>query len=401
MIAPAPRGAGSEALGVKAVVTGMIATYPVGGVAWDYGQYALGLQRLGFDVTYLEDTGHETYDPRAATYGPDPSYAVGFLEAALARLVPGLGGRWHFRAADGSVHGMDAPAAARAVAEADVFLNVSGSALLRPEYLPSRRKVLVDTDPAWNHFVNWPKWDRGEGWEGVESWRAHDHFFTYAERIGKPDCVLPSLGVSWRPTRPPVVMDQWTARPPGDRWTTVMTWDNFRRPVEHDGRVYGTKEREFAKVEEIPKRLPEASFEVAVGGDPPVDRWREIGWSVVDAPSTSVTPEAYREYVEGSRAEVSVAKNLYVATRSGWFSCRSACYLAAGRPVVLQDTGWSEVIPAGEGLLAFEDAEGAAAGVAAVERDYARHAEAARRVAGQHLASDVVLGRLLEEVGLR
>jgi hypothetical protein len=143
------------------------------------------------------------------------------------------------------------------------------------------------------------------------------------------------------------------------------------------------------------------AFEVAVGGEPPADRWRRIGWRVVDGPSRSATPEAYREYVEASRAEVSVAKNLYVATRSGWFSCRSACYLAAGRPVVLQDTGFAEVLPTGEGLLAFDDEEGAVAGVRAVEADYARHAEAARRLAREHLAAEVVLGRLLEEVRLR
>src|SRR5262249_52044604 len=155
------------------------------------------------------------------------------------------GRRWHFGAADGRTYGYETDAFARVVAKADLFLNVSGACLLRDAYLACRRKVLIDTDPGWNHFVNYPRWDACPGWQGTHGYRAHDDFFTYAERLGRPDCPLPGFGLPWRPTRPPVVLDRWRPTPPGERWTTVMSWDNFRRPLEYAGVRYGAKEREF------------------------------------------------------------------------------------------------------------------------------------------------------------
>jgi hypothetical protein len=385
---------------MRAVVTGMIASYPVGGVAWDYGQYALGLERLGFEVYYLEDTGWQTYDPVAGRYGSDPTYAVRFLGESLAGLSPTLGRRWHFRNMDGRTYGIAAAEVAEVVAGADLFLNVSGGTLLRDEYMPCRRKVLIDSDPGWNHFRNYPRWDANPNWNGSHGYRAHDFFFTYAERIGRPGCALPLLGLDWKPTRPPVVRDCWRPEPPGDTWTTVMTWKNFAETIEYGGVVYGTKEMEFARVEELPRRIG-ARMEVAVGGaDPPRQRWRDLGWSVLDSQAVSVTPNDYRSYIARSRGEFSVAKNVYVATRSGWFSCRSVCYLAAGRPVVVQDTGFSEFLPTGRGLFAFSDLEGAVRAVEAVESGYASHQEAAREVARAHFDSDRVLGDLLGRVGL-
>ena len=169
---------------------------------------------------------------------------------------------------------------ASVISDADLFLNVSGGTLLRDEYMDCPRKVLIDSDPGWNHFVNFPKWDANPGWQGSRGYRAHDFFFTYAERIGQSDCELPDLGIQWQPTRPPVVSDLWHSEPPGSTWTTVMTWDNFRRPIEWNGKVYGTKELEFGRVEMLPQQLT-ASLELAVGGaSPPIERWRSLGWSV-------------------------------------------------------------------------------------------------------------------------
>jgi hypothetical protein len=383
-----------------AIVTGMIASYPVGGVLWDYGQYALGLERLGFEVFYLEDTGWQTYDPRQGEYGEDCSYSVEFLKTSLRELSPTLGERWRFRNMNGKAYGLTDDVFADVVRRADLFLNVSGGTLLRDEYLPCQRKVLIESDPGWNHFRNFPKWDAHPNWYGSHGYRAHDWFFTYAERLGKPDCVLPDMGLKWQPTRPPVVMDCWQAQPPNEKWTTVMTWKNFRETIRYRGVDYGTKEMEFGKVEPLPTRT-RARLELAVGGDQaPREPWRKLGWSVVESQDISRTAEDYRQYVQRSRGEFSVAKNVYVATRCGWFSCRSVCYLAAGLPVVVQDTGFSELLPTGEGLFAFSGLDEAARGIETVESDYPRHQRAARELARTHFASDVVLGDLLRRVGL-
>lgn len=385
----------------RAVVTGMIATYPVGGVAWDYGQYAVALEELGYEVWYLEDTGGPTYDPVKREYGSDCSYGVRFVEEALGALSPSLSNRWAFRDEAGDLHGMNEEALGDLVAGADLFLNVSGGTLLRDAYVQCPCKVLIDSDPGWNHFVNYPKWDANPGWQDTHGFRAHDWHFTYAERIGYEDCGLPTFGIEWRGTRPPVCLDRWNAAEEGASWTTVMTWNNFRQLVVYDGREYGTKEREFAKIESIPSRCSDVKFEIAVGGsDPPLDRWSKLGWKVVDSQSVSTTVRDYRQYIEGSRAELSVAKNLYVAPRTGWFSCRSVCYLAAGRPVVVQDTGFSDFLPTGEGLLCFDDELEAATAVERVEANYRRHQQAAREVAAEYFDGRRVLGDLLKTIGL-
>ena len=385
---------------MKAIVTGMIASYPVGGVVWDYAQYALGLERMGFEIFYLEDTGWQTYDPRKGEYGEDCSYAVEFLKTSLAKLSPTLATRWRFRNLDGKTYGLDDETFSDVLRDADLFLNVSGGTLLRDEYMPCRRKVLIDSDPGWNHFRNFPKWDANPNWQGSHGYRAHDFFFTYAERIGKPDCVLPDFGLPWQPTRPLVVMECWKTEPPGEKWTTVMTWKNFKETIQHNGVTYGTKEMEFGKVEQLPART-KAKLELAVGGDSaPRDRWRSLGWNVVESQNISRTADDYRRYVQSSRGEFSVAKNVYAATCCGWFSCRSVCYLAAGLPVVVQDTGFSEFIPTGEGLFAFSNLDEAVRGVQAVENDYAHHQREARELARTQFASDVVLGDLLRRIGL-
>lgn len=392
---------GTRGADVRAVVTGMIATYSMGGVGWDYGQYALGLERMGFEVYYLEDTGVPayTYNPAVGGYEEDPSYGVRFLREALAELSPSLAERWHYRAADGRTYGMEPSELAEIVASADLLLNVSGGCVLRPEYARCPRKALIDTDPGWNHFVIFPRWDSRPAAERAWGFRAHDHFFTYAQRLGAPDCPLPTFGLTWHPTRPPAVLDCWRPLPPARTWTTVMSWSNYLEKVEHGGVEYGAKELEFGRIEELPRRSREP-FEVSVNvnGLAPLDRWRALGWSVVDAEEMSKSLSSYRSYIEGSRGEFSVAKNVYVATRSGWFSCRSVCYLAAGRPVALQDTGFSELLPTGEGVLAFSDLQGAAAAVAAVEDEYERHCTAAREIARERFDSALVLGEMLERM---
>ncbi|HEX5472958.1 MAG TPA: hypothetical protein VFW73_13785 [Lacipirellulaceae bacterium] len=386
---------------MRAVVTGMIATYPVGGVAWDYGQYAIALENLGFDVYYLEDTGGATYDPTRRLYGDDCSYGVRFLGQALAQLSPRLADRWHFRDASGEFYGLSLHELYEVIATADLFLNVSGGTLLRDEYMACSCKVLIDTDPGWNHFVNYPRWDARPRWQNTHGYRAHDHFFTYAERLGRADCSLPDMGLAWHPTRPPVVLDRWKGVGNGRTWTTVMTWNNFHKPVEYQGRTYGTKEMEFAKIESIPIKHPGVQFQLATGGsEAPIEKWKRSGWQVVDSHSVSESLTDYRIYIETSRGELSVAKNLYVATKSGWFSCRSACYLAAGRPVIVQDTGFAEILPTGEGLFPFTNTREAEDAIAIVESDYDKQARAARDLAAEYLDGRRIVGNMLQRIGL-
>jgi hypothetical protein len=259
---------------------------------------------------------------------------------------------------------------------------------------------LIDTDPGWNHFVIFPASEQRTGRDGTPSFRHHDYFCTYAQRIGEPDCRISTLGLPWHPTYPPVVMDQWQACPSVPSWTTIMSWMSYRRPTLHDGVCYGNKDREFWSVKDVPSRV-RVPFEVALGGgNPPINELQECGM-VRDPREVSATAADYHHYVSSSRGEFSVAKNVYVATRSGWFSGRSTCYLAAGRPVILQDTGFSELLPAGRGLLAFTSAEEAINAVIEVEQDYPTHQAAAREIAAKHFASDLVLTDLLNYVGIR
>ncbi len=378
---------------MKAVVTGMIATYPVAGVLWDYVQYLLGLERLGFDVYYLEDSGLDSYHPDPCSY----------LEESLVWFSPRLKERWHYRTTTGQSYGVPRARLEEIIRESALFLNVSGGCLMRDEYMNATTKVLIDTDPGLNHFVNYPKWDAAPGWEGTHGYRSHDFFFTYAENFGQAGCILPDLGLSWHPTRPPVVMDLWSASSQSGRWTTVMSWkpfQHYQQEILYCGKTYGAKELEFQKFESLPL-LTSSSLEVAVAGaEAPIERWRALGWSVIDASIISSDPGSYRDYIQNSRGEFSIAKNVYVATLSGWFSCRSVCYLAAGCPVVVQDTGFSRFIPTGNGLFAFSNAEEALQGLESVESEYERHGRAARELARAQFASDVVLGEILRKIGL-
>lgn len=383
---------------MKAVVTGMIANYAVGGVAWDYAHYALGLERLGFEVYYLEDTGEMPYNPEKGDVSEDYSYSLRFLEESLGALSPTLARRWRIVGFDGRGYGVEDEAFAQVLRECVLFLNVSGSALMRDAYLACRRKLIIDTDPGWNHFRNYPKWDVAPGWQGTHGWRAHDVFFTYAQRLGRPGCALPDFGIRWYTTVPPVVRDCWeTAAAPGADWTTILSWNTYAKGIEGNGRTYGAKEVEFPKIERVPSRVGARCAISIASHNAPRDAWRAHGWQIRDAHADSATVDRYREFITNSRGEISVAKNAYVDTHSGWFSCRSTCYLAAGRPAVLQDTGWSEFIPAGEGVLAFRDEDGAVAAIEAVERDYAGHARAARAVAQKYFDHAVVLRDMLEK----
>ncbi len=388
---------------MRVVVAGLVATYPVGGVAWDYLQYVQGLRALGCDVVYLEDTGQWCYDPGAATFTPDATTGACYLAEALAAVAPDMADRWAVRAIDGTFHGLDAAAVARACEGADLFLNVSGACWLRDPYRAARVCAYVDTDPCYSQ-AKLAAADAGvadaEVARSAAMIRRHDVFFTLGEHVGAADCVIPTMGLHWIATRQPIVLSNWPVTlGAGGAFTTVLSWRINPTPPVVDGTTYGGKDVELLRLVDLPAHTPER-LQLAISGDAPRAALRAAGWEVVDAQPISATMAAYRDYVVGSRGELSVAKNAYVATRSGWFSTRSATYLACGRPVVVQDTGFSAHLPCGPGLHAFTTAAEAVAGLAAVRRDYQAASAHAREVAASCFRAEDVLGRLLADAGL-
>jgi hypothetical protein len=388
---------------MRIVVTGLVASFPLGGVAWDYLAYVDGFRRLGCDVLYLEDTGQWVYDPRRETYTEDASDNLRLLVDAL-RAVEAAPDSFAFRAPDGTFHGKSREEVTRFCRSADLFLNVSGACWLRDEYRGARRTAYLDSDPGYTQ-AKLLAYDRGLATKdevfSVGLIREHDCFLTFAENVGQPDCAIPASGLDWIPTRQPVVLERWPfsfdAR--AERFTTVMSWKTDVSPPMIDGVRYGGKDVEFTRFLDLPRRA-HRPIEIAMSGAAPVERLAASGWHLVSAKDRSATMDAYRAYLQAARGEWSVSKNVYVALRSGWFSCRSAVYLALGKPVVVQDTGWSKHYPTGNGLFAFSDLDGAVAGLDAVDADYRRQCEAARAVAEEAFAADKVLRRLLADCGV-
>jgi hypothetical protein len=388
---------------MRVVVTGLVAAYPVGGVAWDYLQYVQGFRALGCDVLYLEDTGQWLYDPVAQTFTEDVARNARWLAGSLAALDPALADAWALRAPDGTYHGRDAAAVGRACADADLFLNVSGACWLREPYREARVKAYVDTDPGYSQ-AKLAAVEAGVADEHVEYSvdliRRHDVFFTLAEAIGRPSCRIPTCGLDWRPTRQPIALANWPVRRvPAAPFTTVMSWKIEPTPPLLDGRTYGGKDIEFERFLDLPSRTREV-LEVSLSGAAPRERIAAAGWRLRDAYAVSATPDAYREYLLASRGELSVAKNAYVALGSGWFSTRTAAYLACGKPAVVQDTGFPGHVPTGPGLHAFCSADDALAGLAAIRADYERACRHARDVAEAYFRAEDVCARLIADAGL-
>jgi hypothetical protein len=260
-----------------------------------------------------------------------------------------------------------------------------------------RPRILIDTDPAYTHL-----WAAGGA--PADIFGEQDFYYTVGGNVGSARCSLPTLGLGWRPIWNPVVLDWWQSEAPRtwDCFTTVADWRSYGY-LEFEGRLLGPKAEEFRKFIELP-RLSGQRLALALNidpEDPDLDVLRGHGWRIEDPGTVVATPDRYREYVAGSLGEFSCVKGGYAGTNCGWFSDRSACYLAAGRPVVLQATGFADLLPTGKGLFSVATVGEAAEAVRAVRRDYALHARAARALAREHFDSDRILGRLLADAGVR
>lgn len=373
-----------------ALVAGYLAGHPVGGHVLSILHWLAGLRSLGYDVVFVEHHGwpNACWNPLTKTLGDDPSYGIAELKGHAERL--GLRG-WCFVDADGVYHGLQKDEVVALCRTSEVLLGLWTVTWL-DEFDEARRRIFIDTDPGFTQFGMSP--DVGASLAFASPVGFHEHF-SYGTRIGQPDCPIPTHGIDWRPLRPPVALDLVPVRfaPDAPCFTTVMSWAP-RKPIVYDGVEYGLKDVEFQRIAALPSRVGPC-LEIALGGNAPYDAITAAGWRIADAAAVTATPSTYLDYIGHSRGEFSVAVNLEVKTRSGWFSDRTAAYLASGKPVVVQDTGFSEDLPCGEGLFAFSTIDDAAAALEEIQRDYRRHCLAARRIAEEYLDARRVLTRVL------
>ncbi len=380
------------------VLLGSMSPMPVGGVIWQTLQYIVGFQRLGYDVYYVETHGRYPHEITRRSDEDGTALAVELIRSAMARV--NMAGRWCYVDVHNEErhHGMTKAELDRRYEEAAALINLHGGTVPLPQHTKTGRLVYLETDPVPIQVgvANGNQVD-------IDFLAMHDAHFSYGENYGAPDCRVPqSPRFDFQPTRQPIVLEYWpfagqTSRP----FTSVGNW-NQHQDVTLDGEIYTWSKRvEFLKFIDLPRRSG-ARMELALSQCGPDDAalLRVHGWNVLDALEFSYDADAYRAYIAGSRAEFTVAKDQNVRLRSGWFSDRSASYLASGRPVVTQDTAFGNILPTGAGLFAFSTMQEAAEAVRRIESDYDRQRRAARRIAEEWFDSDIVLGRLLRDLGL-
>jgi hypothetical protein len=363
-----------------------------GGASWAVLQYLLGFRRLGHHVYFVEPIAPSKLRPAGADLvrtGAGLRFrrlAAAFeLSDVAALLLEGTT----------KTVGLSYQTLREVAGRTDVLVNISGMLTDKALLQPISRRLFLDRDPGFNQV-----WHSAQGID--MHFDAHTHFATVGLCVGQPACRVPTCGKTWIPTCPPVVLPLW---PVAHEWTrqaftTVGNWRSYGS-VYHDGLFLGQKAHSLRPLIDLPTRTG-ARFELALAihpTEPDLEALRGNQWHLIDPRRAAGTPGSYRSFVSNSRAEFGIAKSGYVATRSGWFSDRSACYLAAGRPVLAQDTGFTAALPAGEGLLRFENQDDALAGLDSIQADYPRHRAAARAIAEQYFDSGRVLTRLLDQVG--
>ena len=383
----------------KIIVFGILFWYPLAGVTYQFLHYLMGLRRLGYDPYYIEDSARWIYDPRLNDLSPDAS---GNIAAVLPALeAHGFSDRWAFRGKypEGRCYGLSESRIEELYREADAFLNITGAQELRDEHLGCKRRIYVESDP----FASQVKVALGNE-SMIKTLASHDTLFSFGENLGAADCDVPIEKFQWLPTRQPVAIDLWSDLPlaGGPAYNTITTWHNKGKNIDYAGDTwYWTKDREFEKVLPLPTHRPSVQFELAATVDEPVKKLlRDYGWRQTDSLEISRDIGRYRQYIAASRGEFTVARDQYVRPRTGWFSDRSACYLAAGRPVITQETGFSKFLPSGKGLFAFSNLEDILQAVDSIESDYAGNCRAARDIAAEYFAAEKVIGSLMGRAGL-
>jgi hypothetical protein len=398
------------------IVSGALANKPLnGGNAWSRLSWVRGFERLGYDVHFVEQIDAAACVDAAGRVCPfADSVNLAYFRRVFEQFGPA--GRAALLCTPGGESfgpGMDQ--LARAAGSADLLFNLSGHLTVEALKGGPRTRVYYDDDPGFTQFWH----AAGSGAAHLEG---HDFYYTIGRNIGSAGCPIPTGGIRWRHTFPPVVLDDWPTMCGGGgdeaaraesaraeagraelRFTTVASWRGPYGPVQFGGTTYGLKAHQFRRFLPLP-RISGQVFEIALHIEPADEKdraqLRDNGWRLADPAAAAATPDDFRRYVQQSDAEFSVAQGVYVDTRSGWFSDRTTRYLASGRPALVQDTGFGAHLPAGEGLVSFDSIGEAASKADEIRRHYADHCHAARAVAESHLDSDKVVARLLEEIGL-
>jgi hypothetical protein len=385
---------------LKLVVLGMMGRVPFAGQTWLYLGWLRALAGLGHDVYYIEDDTVWPYDPEANAVTDDCRYAVGHIARSMEAI--GMGDRWAFRLADraNACWGMSEKSIAALYRSCDALLNVVGATDLREDQLLAPLRIYVETDPVTAELRL-----AGGDQHTAAAFSSHHVLATYGENYGAADCGVPLNGLDYVPTRQPVDVELWPMAytPEARYFTTIGNYRQEGGDVEWQGSTYRwSKHHEWERFIDLP-RTSDQEFEIAIERSEPQDRELLIaaGWRLTSPLRMSLDAfGAYRHYIGASRGEFTVAKDQNVRLRSGWFSERAVCYLACGKPVVTQDTGFSNVLPTGEGLFAVSDVEGAAEAIDRINSDYRRHCEAARALALEYFEASGVAARLLSAIGI-
>jgi hypothetical protein len=403
---------------LRLIVMGILGRTPLAGVSWQVLHFLEGFRRLGHDIYYIEDTGGWAYHPLRtnADHEAEDAYEINLQYAVshVARVMSshGLEDRWAYRSrVDDRIFGLSKTQVANAFENADALVNLTGSTQLLEEHARVPVRIYIETDPVLPQ-IEVAQGDR----KRIDLLAAHTHHFTYGENLGAPDCGVPVTRFKYLPIRQPIVLDWWTTdAQPGlalnDRpevrpyFTTIAKWRQPGKDIDWNGETYSwSKHVEFLKFIDLPRRSKQ-EFELALAWQDEKDQeaipqLKSHGWRIIDGISLSLDTAPYREYILRSRGEFTVAKDQNIRLRSGWFSDRSACYLAAGKPVVTQDTAFGNILPVGRGLFTFRNMDDILTAIEMIEGDYDRHSRAAREIAQEYFATENVLRSLMERVGL-
>ncbi len=385
---------------ITIVCAGYIVGYPLAGMVLHSLNYVLGLKKLGYDVYFLEDSQDEirAYNPIKNSVSSDYSYGVHYLQELMSKH--GLSNKWLYRDIPNDIYyGLNKKQAAHLFKKADLFINLSGYTPHRKEYMQIKNTCFIDTDPG---FTQIKLIENPEQLKEVKLF--YDNFFTFGQGIVHRTSSIPDLGIAWKGTVQPIFMDFWKneIRPvKKGKFTTIMNWKSYES-LKYKKMILGAKDVEFMKYMNIPQKAHDV-FEVVLGSNNFKEGssfLRDHGWSVKKAVSTTLAISSYADYVNKSKAEFSVAKNGYVATQTAWFGDRSAYYLAAGKPVILEETGFSKYIPTGKGLFSFSTEAEAVRAVKEVNDHYEYHCREARKMALKYFDSGIVLEKLIRDCKL-